>query len=43
MTVGIADHHYSLMEGLAGDLVFMSEILYDDFKRARFPGYEIVL
>ena len=43
MTVGIADHHYSLMEGLAGDLVFISEMLYDDFNRAKFPGYEIVL
>jgi len=43
MIVGIADHPYCLMEGLAGDLIFMSEMLYDDFKRARFPGYEIML
>ena len=43
MTVGMADHQYSLIEGMAGDIVFMTEMLYDDFKRARFPGYEIVL
>jgi hypothetical protein len=43
MIVGIADHPYCLSEGLSGDLIFMSEMLYDDYKRARFPGYEIVI
>ena len=43
MIVGISDHPFCLSEGLSGDLIFMSEMLFDDYKRARFPGYEIVL
>ena len=31
---------YSLMEGIAGDISFLSDILKDETS-ARFPGYEI--
>ena len=40
--IGTSDHPFSLYEGMAGDLVFMAEILQDDWSKARYPGYEIM-
>ena len=34
------NHPYSLMEGLAGEVLFLSQILNDE-EEARFPGFEI--
>jgi hypothetical protein len=35
---GVPDRPFSLMEGIAGDIVFYSELISGD---PRFPGYEI--
>ena len=37
---GICDHPFSLMEGLAGDICFLSDLLRDE-NDVRFPGYEV--
>ena len=37
---GVPDHPFSLMEGLSGDICFLSDLLRDE-SEARFPAYEI--
>ena len=35
------DHHpFSLMEGIAGEVCFLSDLLHNPYE-ARFPGYEV--
>ena len=35
---GIPDHPYSLMEGISGEICFISDLLRDE---VTFPGYEV--
>ena len=37
LSVGVPDHPYSLMEGLAGTLCFCCDLLHPEL--AAFPGY----
>ena len=37
---GVADHPYSLMEGISGDICFLSDMLRDE-NEVRLPGFEI--
>ena len=37
---GTPDYPYSLMEGVAGEVYFLSELLTED-DDMRFPGYEV--
>lgn len=30
------------MEGIGGNMVFLSDLLYDNSEEVRFPGYEIL-
>ena len=39
--VGVADHPFSLMEGVAGDLCFLSDLIGNEYD-TRFPGYEVL-
>lgn len=39
--VGVADHPFSLMQGLAGDIMLILDIF--DIEHAKFPGYEVGL
>ena len=41
MNVGIADHPWSLMEGLAGEICMIADLIHpDDLTHARFPAYD---
>ena len=37
---GLPDHPFSLMEGISGDICFMSDLLKDEVEM-QFPGFEI--
>ena len=37
---GVPDHPFGLMEGLSGEICFLSDILRDE-NDVRFPGFEI--
>ena len=38
--IGVPDYPYSLMEGISGDICFLSDLLRDD-DDTRFPAFEI--
>jgi hypothetical protein len=38
---GKSDHPFSLMEGLSGQISFLSDLLTDEDQVVRFPGYEL--
>ena len=40
--VGVSDHPFCLMEGIAGNICLYSELLADE-DSARFPGYEVTM
>ena len=37
--IGIPDHPFSLMQGLAGDIIYILDIF--DIEYSKFPGYEV--
>jgi hypothetical protein len=39
MTKGVADYPFSLMQGIAGDVSFLSDIIRND--HVRVPGFEL--
>ena len=40
ITTGVPDHPYSLMEGAAGDIAFLSDLLGNEME-TRCPGFEV--
>jgi hypothetical protein len=40
LKTGMPDHPFSLMEGVSGEIAFLSDLLSGD-EYVRFPGYEI--
>ena len=43
LKVGEPDHPWSLMEGLAGEICMLAEMINEkDLEEARFPGYDVL-
>ena len=41
LEVGVPDTPYSLMEGIAGTTVMLVDMVMQEVKDPKFPGYEI--